>query len=302
MVFFIKAKYSSRRMTIKHLVFSGGGPIMIQILAALQELEAKDFLHRSNIETIYGTSAGAIVATLIALKFDWDTINNYIIKRPWQDVFPIHITHILDSYGKRGIFDHQTVEKCFKPLLDAKDIPIDISLLDFYHYSNIEIHMFAFDINQYKTIDISHVTFPELPLLTAIQMSCALPVLMAPVCMNNMCIMDGGVACNYPLNYCIESGKKTDEILGFKNKYSNAITQTIINEESTLFDYILGFMYKAIFRMNTDDQYTIEYEVECDTSYITIELLQNALSNVEVRRELFNKGISTAQTFLQNRI
>ena len=302
MLFFIKAKYSSRRMTIKHLVFSGGGPIMIQILAALQELEAKDFLHMSNIETIYGTSAGAIVATLIALKFDWDTINDYIIKRPWQDVFPIHITHILDSYGKRGIFDHQTVEKCFKPLLDAKDIPIDISLLDFYHYSNIEIHMFAFDINQYKTIDISHVTFPELPLLTAIQMSCALPVLMAPVCMNNMCIMDGGVACNYPLNYCIESGKKTDEILGFKNKYSNAITQTIINEESTLFDYILGFIYKAIFRLNTDDQYTIEYEVECDTSYITIELLQNALSNVEVRRELFDKGISTAQTFLQNRI
>jgi len=302
LLFFIKAKYSSRRMTIKHLVFSGGGPIMIQILAALQELEAKDFLHMSNIETIYGTSAGAIVATLIALKFDWDTINDYIIKRPWQDVFPIHITHILDSYGKRGIFDHQTVEKCFKPLLDAKDIPIHISLLDFYHYSNIEIHMFAFDINQYKTIDISHVTFPELPLLTAIQMSCALPVLMAPVCMNNMCIMDGGVACNYPLNYCIESGKKTDEILGFKNKYSNAITQTIINEESTLFDYILGFIYKAIFRLNTDDQYTIEYEVECDTSYITIELLQNALSNVEVRRELFDKGISTAQTFLQNRI
>jgi len=302
LLFFIKAKYSSRRMTIKHLVFSGGGPIMIQILAALQELEAKDFLHMSNIETIYGTSAGAIVATLIALKFDWDTINDYIIKRPWQDVFPIHITHILDSYGKRGIFDHKTVEKCFKPLLDAKDIPIHISLLDFYHYSNIEIHMFAFDINQYKTIDISHVTFPELPLLTAIQMSCALPVLMSPVCMNNMCIMDGGVACNYPLNHCIESGKKTDEILGFKNKYSNAITQTIINEESTLFDYILGFMYKAIFRMSTDDQYTIEYEVECDTSYITIELLQNALSNVEVRRELFDKGISTAQTFLQNRI
>jgi hypothetical protein len=48
-------------MTIKHLVISGGGPIMIQILGAIQHLETNKIVDMKNIESIYGTSAGAIV-------------------------------------------------------------------------------------------------------------------------------------------------------------------------------------------------------------------------------------------------
>ena len=58
-------------MTIKHLVISGGGPIMIQILGAIQHLEKNEKVDMKNIESIYGTSAGAIVGVLICLKFDW---------------------------------------------------------------------------------------------------------------------------------------------------------------------------------------------------------------------------------------
>ena len=90
-----------------------------------------------NIESIYGTSAGAIVGVLICLKFDWETINDYIIKRPWQDVFKITVERILEAYTKKGIFGSKTIEKCFKPLLDAKDISMTVTLEDFYKYSNI---------------------------------------------------------------------------------------------------------------------------------------------------------------------
>jgi len=39
-------------MTIKHLVISGGGPIMVQVLGAIQHLEQNNFFNLSNIETI----------------------------------------------------------------------------------------------------------------------------------------------------------------------------------------------------------------------------------------------------------
>jgi hypothetical protein len=58
-------------MTIKHLVIAGGGPILVQVLGALQHLEKQKLIDLNNIETIYGTSAGAIVGILICLKFDW---------------------------------------------------------------------------------------------------------------------------------------------------------------------------------------------------------------------------------------
>lgn len=286
-------------MAIKHLVLSGGGPIMVQILSAIQELERKKFINMEDIESIYGTSAGAIIGVIISLKFDWTTINDYIIKRPWQDVFPIKIQNILDSYTKKGIFDIKTIEKCFKPLFDARDIPLNINLEDFYKLTNKELHIFSFEVNSYKIEDISYKNYPKLELMTAIQMTCALPILVTPVCIDEKCFMDGGVGCNYPLNFCIESGKNPDEILGFKNKYSDE--NSSINNDSTMLDYLLNFLFKAVFSINNNYlQPSIKNEVVCDASYLTFDLLKHALSNIEVRRELFEKGRQSAIDFLES--
>jgi predicted acylesterase/phospholipase RssA len=284
-------------MTIKHLIISGGGPIMVQVLGAIQHLEQNNFVNMNNIESIYGTSAGAIVGILICLKFDWETINDYIIKRPWQDVFQIKVQNILDAYTKKGVYDIKTIEKCFKPLLDAKDIPMDINLEDFHKLTNVELHMFSFEINEYKVQDISHLTHPNLLLMTAIQMTCALPVLVTPVCIDDKCYIDGGMSCNYPLSYCIESGKNTDEILGFKNKYGE--NKTCISTESTILDFLLSFLFKAVFSVSTDSsQPSIQNEVVCDAQCLNLEVLRTSLSNVEVRKDLFNNGTQTAIDFL----
>ena len=286
-------------MTIRHLVISGGGPIMIQILSGIQELERKEYLNMQNIESIYGTSAGAIIGVMLSLKFDWDTINDYIIKRPWHDVFPIKVQNILDAYTKKGIFDIKTIEKCFKPLFASKDIPLDINMEDFYNLTKIELHIFSFEINEYKVVDISYKTFPKLKILKAIQMSCALPVLVTPVCIDDKCFMDGGVGCNYPLSFCIDSGKEPDEILGFKNKYSDE--KSNINAESSLLDYILNFLFKAVLNVhNNYVQPIIKNEVICDTSHLTIDMLKSALTSIDVRRELFEKGIISANNFLDS--
>jgi predicted acylesterase/phospholipase RssA len=286
-------------MTIKHLVISGGGPILIQILGAIQHLEKNEIVHMSNIESIYGTSAGAIIGILICLKFDWDTINDYIIKRPWHDVFPIKVQNIFDAYTKKGIFDVKTVEKCFKPLLDAKDIPMDINLEDFYKLSKIELHLFSFEINEYKIQDISYLTHPKLSLMTAVQMTCAIPILITPVCFDDKCYIDGGMACNYPLNHCIESGKLPDEILAFKNKYKDEKAK--IQNDSTMIDFLLNFIFKAVFSVNTDRfQNKIKNEVMCDATYLSIEILKNALGNVDTRKNLFNQGTETAIRFLSS--
>ena len=285
-------------MTIKHLVISGGGPIMIQILAAVQELEKNNYFKMDDIESIYGTSAGAILAVIFSLKFDWETINDYIIKRPWQDVFVIKVQNILDSYTKKGIFDVKTVEKCFKPLLDAKDIPLDITLKDFHILTNVELHMFSFEINEYKIVDISHKTHPDLPLLVAVQMTCCLPVLMTPVFIDNKCFIDGGVGCNYPLNFCIESGRNCDEVLGFKNKYSDE--KQNINSDSTLLDYILNFLFKSVFSVqNNYTQPHIKNEIICDSSYLSLDSLRSAISSSEIRKSLFDRGKQSAIQFLE---
>ena len=81
--------------------------------------------------------------------------------------------------------------------------------------------MFSFEVNTFQIEDVSYLTHPDISLITAIQMSCALPVLMSPICVDGKCYIDGGVTCNYPLKKCIDSNKNIEEILGFKNQYDD---------------------------------------------------------------------------------
>jgi predicted acylesterase/phospholipase RssA len=286
-------------MTIKHLVLSGGGPSMIQTLGSLEHLEKNHVILRENIETIYGTSAGAMVGVLYAMNFDWDTINDYIIKRPWKEVFSVKIQNIFDAYTKKGIFNHETIEKCFKPLLNAKDLDLTIDLKDFYEYSKIELHFFAFEINQFHLVDISYKSHPQLSLLTAIQMTCALPVLVSPVCIDDKCFIDGGVQCNYPLKYCLEAHSEQEEILGFRNQYESSERNTAITGESTLLDFIMNFLFKLIFSISRDHlQPTISSEIICNTKFLSIEYFKKTFVEEGSRRELFQQGIEAAELFI----
>lgn len=287
-------------MTIKHLIISGGGPILFQIVSAIQELEKNKYLNMKNIESIYGTSAGAIIAVMVALNFEWETINDYIIKRPWHEVFPIKVQDIFDAYTKKGIFDIKNVEKCFKPLFDAKDIPLNITMKDFFNLTNIDIHMCSFELNEYKAKDISYESFPDLPVLTGLQMSCALPILVTPVFINDKCFIDGGLSCNYPACFCVSSGKAQDEILGFKTSYEK-INHSKVQENSTLLDYLLNFLFKTLsFIHENNTQPIIKKEIIFETNYMNFDSLKNTLLDVQIRRELFEKGKKTACNFLKN--
>lgn len=285
-------------MNIKHLVISGGGPAMLQYISSIQYLNENNILDLNNIESIYGTSAGSIVAVLLALKYDWETLNDYIIQRPWHELFHLKINYIFDAYKNKGIYNKSIVEKVFKPLLDAKDIPIGITLKDFYEYSKIEIHFFSFEINQFKTEDISYLTHPNISLIDAIMLSSSIPLLFTPIIMENKCYIDGGVCANYPLKYCIDSGKNEDEILGFCNQY-DCQQKNYIDSESNLLDLVLCLFFKTFDNLTSNlVNPKIKYEIIFDVKYISLHYLKSAITSKEMRKEIYQKGTETAKEFI----
>ena len=210
---------------IKHLVFSGGVIYGYAFYGAYKFLEQKGVVNIDNIKTMYGTSCGAMVAVILSLRYDYETLENYLIKRPWHEVFKFTIETFMNCYQKCGLFGPEILETLFDPLFRAKDLDIaTITMKEFYETTKIEQHFFTVDIGGFELIDISYKTHPDCRVLDAVYASLCVPLLFQPIQLHigkeiieeDVCgnmvrskkktgLIDGGFLMNYPIQPCIQS-------------------------------------------------------------------------------------------------
>jgi len=284
---------------IKHLVLSGGGVVGLSFYGLLRETNKKGLWDISNIKTIYGTSVGSIISIFIALHYDWDTLDDFIIKRPWQNVYKLSIDSFLYAFHNKGILDKKIMEHTFSPLFKGKDIDINVTMKEFYEITKIEIHMMTVDINTYDLVDISYKTHPDWNVIDAVYCSCCLPILFQPIIKENMCFCDGGFMANYPVKQCIENGAKPNEIFGMCRS-SIFDSSSYITDKSSLFDYILNILYKTISKiLNKNEGQQIYKEAIVNCPPLSIYDIYETASSMEKRLELIQKGCEYMEEIIQ---
>jgi len=68
-----------------------------------------------------------------------------------------------------------------------------------------------------------------------------------------------------------------------------------------MLDFLMTFLFKTVNSLNMDHiQPVIKNEVIFNTSHLSIDVLKNALRNIDVRKDLFNAGKETAVKFYEN--
>jgi predicted acylesterase/phospholipase RssA len=284
---------------IKHLVISGGGVNGLTFYGVLRESNKNKFWELKNIKTIYATSVGSILGVLLSLNYEWEITDNYFIKRPWNEVFNFKLQNILNSFDNCGIFNVKVIEEILKPLLNGKDIPIYITMKEFYDLTNIELHFFSTELKSFEITDFSYKTHPEWKLIDIVYCSCCLPILFSPFLINDKIYVDGGVLYNNPLKYCILNNNNinTNEIFCI-NK--NIIYKKInIDINSTLFDYILFFIYKIIDKITNINTPKIKNQINILTGSVSLYSIFLASTNKEERIKLIEMGSNFWNDFEQ---
>jgi len=281
---------------IQHLVFSGGGPTALKYMGALRYLESVGAWKYSDLKSVYGTSAGGMLAVVLCCKHDWDTSIDYFVKRPWQSAFKITPDDIFNLYSRKGIIGQTFIEIMFKPLFDAKNIPMNITLQEFYEWSGIDLHLFSLELNSFEMCDISHITHPNLPVLTAVHMTSAIPILFLPVCMDGKCYIDGGIVNNYPLAYCIKDHpEEVDDILAFKNVYADSDLYSNIEPESTVVDVIVSLCQHLLKHTNEKtNSAEIPNQILQPSAGLSAEYFSQTLESETFRQGLIDDGVDTA--------
>jgi predicted acylesterase/phospholipase RssA len=289
-------------MTIKHIVISGGGPSGLISYGIAAQLEKKEFWKLENIKSIYGCSIGAYVGLIISLGYEWEWIDDYFIKRPWGKLVGESRVNIIDIYEKKSLINERFFTEAVIPLLKGKDLNPNITLLELYNYTKIELHMFTTDINsaRLEKYDISYKTFPDLPVVDALQMSMAIPIIFQPILINEHCFIDGGLLNNFPLNDCIQDQEcDLDEILAFKNIWSHR-KYTVNNQDSSIFDLFLCLLKKMEVSLDTqEDQIEVKYTIKCFIEDLSgFDKWLETLSNETLRRDIIENGYKQADDFL----
>ena len=291
-------------MTIEHLVLSGGGGAGYLIYGALKYLYLNNYWDIKNIKNIFCVSIGSLISVFISLKLEWDVLDDYLIKRPWEKVINIKPNHLLNLWSQKGIFNSDIIKEVINPLLTVKGLSESVTLKEFYEFNKIEIHMYTTNINEGipNKVDLSYKTHPDLELYKAISMSSAFPILLAPICYDNYCFIDGGLINNFPLNDCIETidaieTNKLDNILAFK--ISSLKTPITIKEDSTLLNYLYAIIDSIRKLVSTEnEQIKITNIVYCNIEKNDLNIWKDALLYENTRKNMIELGEKCGENYL----
>jgi predicted acylesterase/phospholipase RssA len=289
-------------MTIKHLVLSAGGLAGFPIIGILKELNNQNFFHINEVKTVHATSIGTILSTLLLLSDNFELVENYIVNRPWDKIFTIHPTSIINMWEEKGLLGDEIILEILKPFLQARDLNINITLKEFYDILNIELYFYTTNINTnpMESIELSYINFPDLELYKAIAMSSAFPLIFVPVIINNDCYIDGGALNHFPLNNCLKNNYNVDEILAIKIICKDNVPKPI-NKESILSTYMNTLICKLFIHSYNDKFENIDNIIHCiieDNSFIK---WISAISDSKLRNDYIIYGIETAKRFLESK-
>lgn len=291
---------------IKHLVISGGSYGGLIFYGVLKELFKQGIINLSNIDTLYGTSVGTFLIVVLLLEYDWETLDDYLIKRPWHNVFTIDAEHIVKSLQTGGILDKKTIYSVFEPLFKGKDIPIDITLQGFYEKNQKDIHFFTTDLQDLETVDLSHKTHPDWKLIDAVYASGSLPIIFEPYYVEETekIYLDGAVLLNYPINRCLTDTNEYDHILGI---YHNDPHKSLINKNPLkgnsfykLIEYVLMIIVKLWFRIKykrTEYENNIPHQIPVEFP-MGLKQIMKACSSTDERERLIRLGETYAHNYI----
>jgi predicted acylesterase/phospholipase RssA len=268
-----------------NIVINGGGTMFFNAYGALKQANLAGIWSHDFIQSYYGTSAGGILAIMLALQYSWDELDDFIIKRPWQNVWKINVMNVFDYYKNRGIYGIEVLQDTFGPLLKGKDLELTVSLKEFYKATGKTIYFYSVKLSTFEIVEFSHHTHPDMEVLTALHASAALPILFKPAEYAGELYTDGGFLLNYPLAKCRE---EPATILGVRNAYSESSAN--INEVKNIFEYLSYILNMMVNKSQCETTVKPGYEIVLNTGFIDYSSIWTLAKNPAEREALIKKG------------
>ena len=237
------------------------------------------------IKTLYAVSAGAFIGTAVALRIPIETISEYFIERPWDK-------WIKFTVGGKGFVNSALFREALLPLLNSCDISPNITIGEVHATLGVELHIFVTNVSTMESTDLFQ--FPELQVVDAISMSCALFPLFTPMNYHEKTYMDGGYSCNFPIEACLATHDPTT-IFAVNVCVTRAVDVDL--QEADLAQLFEHLMLHMAYRLSDYDRsHQLAQKCPCyiqinAKSVLKASIWTDFLESKDYRRELFEHGV-----------
>lgn len=187
---------------IDTLTVAGGGIKMVTAIGALRVLEQKDIL--KNIKKYAGSSAGAIICTLLCIGYTPDEIENTVFSQGSElikDSFYKIPFNLLFNYG---LFRGSKMVKYIETLFTEKGFDPNITFLQLYEKTSKTLVLTGTSLNTMDTFYFNYHTI-NMKVIDALRISISIPLYFTSVEQKIQdkihVFVDGGLLNNFPMYY-----------------------------------------------------------------------------------------------------
>lgn len=154
---------------------------------------------RDSLLGVAGTSAGAIVALVIALGLGRHQ-RNHLLRHDFSDVRVIvrcpDVSLLLQRFGME---DGSAFRGLVQTVLQQGGLSANSTLADLHRLSRIDVVFLATNLTLQAPVCLRAKTFPDMLVCDAVYASCCMPIVFAPFTWNGHALCDGCVTCKLPM-------------------------------------------------------------------------------------------------------
>lgn len=276
-------------MPLNYIVFAGGGAKTIAYAGALSVL--KNSVPLYSLKGIAGTSAGAIFALMLTLKYTTEEITKMMMENNFSEMgSDIKLLNIISSENC-GMSDGKKLLNWIHQIIESKNIDKNITFLKLYELTGVHLVVTGTNLNRETTTYFSYETFPEMSVAKAIQVSSSYPFIYQVQKVSGEYYTDGGVLNNFPINVFPEN-----ETLGlslYGNLKENGHFVEIKSRVDIFFRLlVVGVNHQSTQKLNLKNTIYITLDPNIDSMDYSISKKQ--------KLNLISSGMESVVKFFEN--
>jgi predicted acylesterase/phospholipase RssA len=234
---------------LKNLVISAGSMKTVAVLGCIKYLEEQVLL--SNVTTLVGTSAGAILSLFLILGYSTREIEDFlkfhILKNGLHELSLDELFNLgfLQTFG---LDSGEKAQSMLGDIVEKKLRQRDITFVELSKKTGKTLVVCVANLTTRQPEYFCLDTHPETSVVMAIRMSMSLPFIFTPVEYNGCLYVDGGIFESLPVGYIQNSFKDP-----LKDTLALRVSSDDSNREKTpqnLFDYTISLLDSIIEKAN----------------------------------------------------